>query len=110
MEDILLMQVKAKIQEKLLAALDIHCLEVVNESSAHQGSEEAETHFRILVVSKDFEGLSQVNRQRKVYQALADLMQNPIHALSQQTFTIEEWQADSIALSSSPPCHKRAKS
>lgn len=47
-------------------------------------------HFEVVVVTPDFEGLGLVQRQRKVYATLGDLMQSEIHALSMRTLTPEE--------------------
>ena len=100
------MSVREIIQRKLQSTFDIHCLEVMDESASHQTGRQSETHFRILIVSKDFEGLSMVQRHRKVYQALSEVMKNSVHALSQQTFTLKEWQAVSPVSATSPPCHR----
>ena len=40
------------------------------------------THWKLTIVSAAFEGKTTVARHRMVYDALGDLMQNPIHALS----------------------------
>ena len=100
------MGVKDQIEIKLKSKLNVELLEVINESSFHQGPAEAETHFRVLVVSPDFEGLNQVRRHQKVYQVLSEELSGPIHAFSQKTLTPKEWQAGT-SLSPSPPCHNR---
>ena len=100
------MGVRDIIKQKLQSAFHIHCLEVVDESASHQTGGRSDTHFRILIVSKDFEGLSKVQRHRKVYQVLGEVMKNSIHALSQQTFTLKEWESVSSVSVTSPPCHK----
>ena len=100
------MSVEEQIKQKLKSNLNIALLEVVNESAFHQGPVNAETHFRILVVSPDFEGLSTVSRHQKVYRVLAKELSGPIHAFSQKTLTPKEWEAGSV-ISPSPPCHKK---
>ena len=61
-------------------------LELVDESARHAGHAGAapggNTHWKLTIVSAVFEGKSTVARHRMIYQALGDLMQNPIHALS----------------------------
>lgn len=47
-------------------------------------------HWEARIVSKAFEGLSRVNRQRSVYAALGELMHGPIHALTFSTLTPEQ--------------------
>ena len=100
------MSVEEQIKHKLKSHLDTALLEVVNESSFHQGPANAETHFRVLVVSQDFEGLSTVQRHQKVYRILAEELKGPVHAFSQKTLTPKEWQVG-VTSFSSPPCHKK---
>ncbi|HEX8389357.1 MAG TPA: BolA family protein [Sphingomonas sp.] len=61
-------------------------LEVVNDSHRHAGhmgdDGSGETHWTVRIESTRFAGLSRVQRQRLVNQALADLLDAPIHALA----------------------------
>lgn len=61
-------------------------LELVDDSARHAGHAGAapggNTHWSLLIVSAAFAGKPAVARQRMVYAALGDLMQNPIHALA----------------------------
>lgn len=50
-------------------------------------------HFQALIVSEAFEGKSRVQRHQLVYAALGERMREEIHALSMQTLTPTEWQA-----------------
>ena len=69
-----------------LQALEPIELEVVDESEGHRGHagyrEGGNTHWRVAIVSPRFSGASTVQRHRMVYQALGNLMNNPIHALA----------------------------
>ena len=71
---------------KRLAALEPVELEVTDESAQHRGHagyrEGGNTHWRVAIVSPRFAGASTVARHRMVYQALGNLMNNPIHALA----------------------------
>jgi BolA protein len=79
------MSTAARIRERL-AALGPVSLELVDESAQHAGHAGAqpggETHWRLTIVSPRFAGQPTVARHRMVYQALGELMQNPIHALA----------------------------
>ncbi len=61
-------------------------LELIDESAQHAGhagaSPGGNTHWRLTIVSAAFSGKPTVARHRMVYQALGDLMQHPIHALT----------------------------
>jgi BolA protein len=78
----------------LESALKPAKLEVVDDSARHQGHTgsrpEGETHFRVLVVSPAFAGLSRVDRQRLVHAAAAELLRERIHAMSIRALTPEE--------------------
>ncbi len=69
-----------------LAKLEPQALELVDESEQHRGHagyrEGGNTHWRLSIVSPRFTGQPTVARHRMVYQALGELMQNPIHALA----------------------------
>ena len=71
---------------KRLRALSPTKLELLDESAKHAGHAGAapggNTHWKLTIVSAAFAGNPTVARHRMIYQALGDLMQNPIHALS----------------------------
>ena len=51
-------------------------------------------HFDALVVSREFEGKSRVQRQQHVYKILKEKLDSgELHALSFKTLTPEEWSA-----------------
>ncbi len=81
-------------REKLTAAFAPEALEIIDESAKHEGHSGArpggETHFNVRIVSKAFEGVSRVERQRRVYSALADELKSRVHALSLTTLTPAE--------------------
>lgn len=59
---------------------------IEDQSGLHAGHAGAqpggETHYRLTLVSKAFDGLSRVARQRLVYQALGEEFETGLHALS----------------------------
>jgi stress-induced morphogen len=44
-----------------------------------------------MVVSDQFEGVNLINRNRMVFNALAELMKNDIHAMGVKAKTKKEW-------------------
>ena len=86
----------ARLRAKLESALSPIALDVEDESARHAGHagarEGGATHFRIRIVSHSFAGLSRVERQRKVYAAVADELAERVHALSLVTLTPNEAQ------------------
>lgn len=88
------MSVTQKIHDKLTAALSPQRLDVIDDSHRHEGHAghdgRGESHFRILIVSDLFAGLSRIDRQRLVHEILASELQDRVHALSMRTLTSEE--------------------
>ncbi len=86
--------VAARLRAKLESAFAPVALDVEDESARHAGHAGArpggETHFRVRIVSSAFAGVTRVERQRKVYQALADEITGGVHALAVTTLTPEE--------------------
>lgn len=72
------------IRQALIAGLAPTSLEVFDDSAAHAGHAGARAggHYRVLIASSRFAGLSPIARHRLVYSALAGLMGQGIHALS----------------------------
>ena len=88
---------RARIEQKLRDALDPVELDVIDQSAAHAGHAGAASgggHYRVIVVSDAFEGMSQVQRHRRIYEILADEMRSAIHALSMSCNSRSEYEAD----------------
>ncbi|MEN2786236.1 BolA family protein [Sphingomonas qilianensis] len=75
-----------QITARLTAALAPTHLAVSNDSAQHAGhmgdDGTGESHFSVEIESAAFAGVSRVQRQRLVNQALADLLRDRIHALA----------------------------
>jgi BolA protein len=102
------MSVEVVIRSKLEDKLGPAHLEVVNESHMHSVPRGSETHFKVVVVSSLFEGMSPVKRHQLVYGALAEELgrkpaEGGIHALAITSRTPAEWAASPEA-NESPLC------
>ena len=100
------MSVLKTLEDQLRKALKPLVLEVLNESAQHNVPPESESHFRVLIVSEQFEGLSLVKRHQKVHQIVAKEIK-AIHAFSQQSLTPEEFKNRGGQIPESPPCAKK---
>lgn len=83
---------------------------VENESSGHNVPAGSETHFKITLVSRAFEGVRKVQRHQAIYQLVNDLLAGPVHALALHLYTPEEWLAQGSKAPDSPACHGGSKS
>ncbi len=80
-----------RIQEQLKSLSPVQ-FELENESDQHAGPKGRETHFKLLIVSPQFENQSRVDRQRQVFDLLKNEMQTGLHALSIRALTPQEWE------------------
>jgi BolA protein len=88
------MAVADTIREKLTAAFAPQTLTVADESARHAGhagaSPGGETHFDVRIISEQFQGVSRVERQRRIYAALDAEFRGGLHALSLKAQTPAE--------------------
>ncbi|CAM5780317.1 BolA family protein [Castellaniella caeni] len=76
-----------------LQALSPTTLNLTDDSHLHVGHAGARggaRHFRVQIVSKQFQGLGTLARHRLVYDCVRDLMPHPIHALAIEATTPQE--------------------
>jgi BolA protein len=74
-----------KIRQRIMAALQPESLEIIDEGHKHRGhagAKDGRGHFQVTIVAAQFEGLPLLQRHRLVYEAVGDLMDTDIHALS----------------------------
>ncbi|WP_237068412.1 BolA family protein [Microbulbifer guangxiensis] len=95
------MSLAKQIEEKLVAEFAPVHIDVQCESHLHNVPAGSEMHFRVVLVSEQFDQLRKVQRHQKVYGVLAEEMAGPIHALALHIFSPEEWQGQAPE---SPQC------
>lgn len=98
------MNTQQTIQQKLRSALSPLHLEVINESDNHNVPKGSESHFKVVLVSKAFEGESLVARHRQVNKLLAEELQGGVHALALHTMTPDDWFNRGGTVKESPEC------
>ena len=78
--------IAAEITRRLETALEPTLLTLSDDSEKHRGhaghNPAGESHFSLTIESAAFAGMSRVQRQRAVYAALGELMDERVHALS----------------------------
>ncbi|MBA4501235.1 BolA family protein [Marinobacterium marinum] len=102
------MSVAEQLECLLQAGLQVEYIRLENESHMHSGPA-TESHFKLVLVSPDFAGKRLVQRHQQVYGLVAELMQNPIHALALHLHTPEEWVERSGEVPLSPTCKGGSK-
>lgn len=96
--------IEQKIYDKLIHAFNPELIEIKNESGKHAKHKEMkpmnaanpetaannlESHFRLLLKSSKFDGVSRLNRQRMVLDTIADEMK-VVHAMAMTVKGSEE--------------------
>ena len=76
----------------------------MNESDQHNVPANSETHFKVVVVSPNFDSQRQVARHQSIYKLLDEELAGPVHALALHTYTLNEWQQRHGEAPLSPPC------
>ena len=88
------MSIAETIRTKLEKAFSPERLDVRDDSSKHKGHagwrEGGETHFHVTIVSPAFEGLSRVDRHRRVHETLDAELKAGVHALALTLLTPAE--------------------
>ena len=95
------------LEDQIKLAFNPFFFEVINESSNHSGPA-TESHFKLIIVSDDFNGISLINRHRKVNELFREELSH-FHAMALHTYTREEWNKKQKA-PDSPLCHGGSKS
>ena len=98
------MKVQNILEQKLVDSIPLLGLEVINESHMHNVPPGSESHFKVIIISDDFEGEKLVRRHQRVNKILADELENKIHALALQTLTPREWTEKGGTTMPSPQC------
>ena len=102
------MSIQQTIETKLNAAFSPEFLEVANESHMHNVAPGSESHFKVSIVSDEFNDLILIKRHRMVNSALeAELKE--IHALALHTMTADEWSLRRGKVADSPRCRGGGK-
>ena len=86
------MTIAATIEKKLLTAFSPLYLDVINESHKHNVPVGSESHFKVIIVSQEFEEERLIKRHRAVNSVLSEELAVKIHALALHTYTEKEWQ------------------
>lgn len=87
------MNVQKIIEKKIKDNMQLEFLQIDNESHRHSVPVDSETHFKVTLVSHEFEGMPLISRHRLINTLLKDELAGPIHALALHTMTPTQWKA-----------------
>ena len=88
------MSLYSEIEQRLYQDLDIQHMEIKDDTGQHihHKNFDGGAHLSAVIVSSSFNGLNLLERHKRVYASLHDLIKQEIHALSMKTYTLSEWQ------------------
>lgn len=98
------MTIQAQIEQKLQNAMQPDFLEVLNESHMHNVAPGSESHFKVTLVSSQFNGKMLIARHRLINGILAEELNGKIHALALHTLTPDEYFERAGKVAESPLC------
>jgi BolA protein len=96
-------QIKQKLSERLRPVY----LDLQNESHMHAGPA-TDSHFKLVLVSAEFEELSAVKRHQTVYKTLKEELAGSVHALAMHLYSVAEWKKEKT-VPGSPTCAGKNK-
>jgi len=80
------MSIADDMRRKLGKALGPAEIFIEDESALHAGHAGArpggQTHFRLRIVAREFEGMSRIARQRRIHAILSEELRTRVHALT----------------------------
>ena len=102
------MRIQQTIEDKLNQAFEPEFIQVEDESHMHSGPPDAQSHFKVTLVSKVFDEQMLIRRHRQVNKVLENELTR-IHALALHTMTPDEWFAKAGKVAESPLCQGGGK-
>ena len=87
-----------RIKKLLESNLNIHSVSIDDLSHKHKNHNHGGGgHYKINLISNDFENISLLDRHKKVYLILKDMIKKEIHAVSLNLLTEKEYSEKSEA-------------
>lgn len=81
------------IHNKITANINVFYLKIYNDSKKHKLKKNFLQHYRIILVSKNFNNIELLQRHKKIYSILKIYIPNYIYALQMHLYNIHEWMS-----------------
>ena len=90
------MNIKETINSKINSNLDTKFIKIIDFSDQHKnhydnGARGDTSHITIIIVSKDFENMPKVERERKIHKILKSEIRDNLHSIRLKLYTPEEY-------------------
>ena len=80
-----------RLESRLRVAFEPQLIDIYDESHMHAGPH-LETHFKLILVSDYFLGMSRVKRHQAVYAQIQDELDSGLHAIALHLFCPDKWK------------------
>ena len=90
------MNIKETINSKINSNLDTKFIKIIDFSDQHKnhydsGARGDTSHITIIIVSKDFENMPKIERERKIHKILKSEIRDNLHSIRLKLYTPEEY-------------------
>ena len=99
---------KKVIYKKIKSKINIFYLKIYNDNQKHILQNNSINHFRLIIVSKNFNNLSLIHRHKKIYSILSQYIPKKIYSLQIFTYDIQEWITIPKKINIAIQCSKKA--
>jgi len=90
------MNLEKIITEKINKNLSPDFFKIINFSDKHKNhyleDNNDTSHIKLIIVSKSFENLSKIDRERLIHKLISEEISNSIHSIRLKLYTLEEYQ------------------
>jgi|TARA_B100000678_G_C17847924_1_gene357980 BolA protein len=90
------MNLEKTITKKINENFSPNFFKIINFSDKHKNhfleDNNDTSHIKLIIVSKDFENLSKIDRERKVHKILSEEISKDIHSIRFKLYTLDEFQ------------------
>ena len=87
-----------QIKNLLESNLNIYSISIDDLGHKHKNhNHDGGGHYKINLISNDFENISLLDRHKKIYMILKDMIKKEIHAISLNLLTVKEYSKKSEA-------------
>lgn len=86
-------EIQIKIKNLISENIDIIDFQIIDESHKHANHKKDTSggHFKLFIISDDFENMTLINRHKLIYNCLDSMMKKDIHAISMKLKTNQEF-------------------
>ena len=86
-------EIQIKIENLISQKINMIDFQIIDESHKHVNHKKDTSggHFKLFIVSDDFENMTLINRHKLIYNCLDSMMKKDIHAISMKLVTNQEF-------------------